>query len=387
MRFRYSESDGEQGLFRSPDDLFPPKALIQFLMQHGQEGLDALPEMDEQVQALLQELIDAGLIERDEESGALRLTPRMHRSMQHRALLEIFGGLKAGVRDGHVTADPGKAGERSDGTKPYEFGDAVSEIATHETLRNAIRRGGAGPGGVAIGPSDFETHHLESTADTALCVLIDLSGSMARYGRHVAAKRIAMGLAAMVRERFRHDTVDFIGFASVAERLREEDLPLIVPKPVTTRAWEVKVRIPLRDAKKTHPHMTNLQHALRMARATLMKRGAANKQVFVITDGQPTAHLTDAASGPGHEALNLIYPPTEETAEATLTEALRLTQAGIRLSLFALIEEYHDMDWVGFVDRLARLTRGMAFSCVAGDLGTLVMDSYLAGKRKRKVVG
>ena len=406
MRHTYSEYDGAGGRFLGPDDLFPPPALIEFILQHGEDGLEHLADHpDEQIGALLDELEQAGLIERDED-GSLRLTPRMLRGMQHRSFLEIFRGLKASIREGHETPDVGARGERSEGTRPYQFGDPVSELDVGTSLRNAIGRiareraasagGDAGPLlPLALAESDLELFHTESTTNTALCVLMDLSGSMMRYGRHIAAKRVAMGMRALVRERFPQDTIDFIGFASVAEPLEESDLPLVMPKPVTTREWEVRVRVPLDQAGMTHPHFTNLHHALRLARRALARRGAENKQLFIITDGQPTAHLSAAGEGPivgpggagDATMLNLIYPTSPESVEATLSEAFRCSQEGVRFASFALIEEYHGMEWVGFVDQLTRLVRGVAFYCTAGDLGATIMESYLSGKRTKRPLG
>ena len=389
----YSELVGDgPGKFLSPDELFPPSGLVDFIMEYGQQGLDALDQHPEQqIAQLIQDMLDAGLLERDQD-GTLNMTPRMLRGMQHRSFLEIFRSLKAGVRDGHATPDPGRAGDRSEGTRPYQFGDPLSELALDQTLRRTIQRtvrerdAGSGLPSLPLKfhPDDFELHNLESSTDSALCVLIDLSGSMMRYGRHIAAKRVAMGMAGMVRQKFPLDTVDFIGFASTAQHITEKDLPLVMPKPVTTREWEVRVRIPLDQAEQTHPHFTNLHHALRLARQQLSRKGAANKQIFIITDGQPTAHLSTSKAGPGAEILNLIYPPAQSSAEATLEEAFRCYQAGIRISSFALIEEYYGMEWVGFIDQLTRLVRGVAFYCTAGDLGSTIMESYLSGKREKK---
>ncbi len=401
MKLSYSEFD-DQGRFLSPDDLFPSPGLIDFILQYGEDGLEALDEHpDEQIQRLINELLQAGLLERD-ENGDLRLTPRMQRGMQHRSFLEIFRNLKAGIRDGHESPDPGARGDRSEGTRPYQWGDPLSEVAMGETLRNAIQRLARESQETQAAPrilplrlhdQDVAVFHSESTTDTALAIVIDLSGSMMRYGRHIAAKRIALGMRSLVREKFPLDTVDFIGFASTAEHLKEQDLPLVMPKPITTHEWDIRVRVPLDQANLTHPHFTNLHHALRLARQKLNRSAAANKQIFLITDGQPTAHLTPAGgdptalNDPSTTILNLIYPPSEQSTEATLNEAFNCMQAGIRIASFALIEEYHAMEWVGFIDRLTRLTRGVAFYCTAGDLGATIMESYLSGKRTKKPLG
>lgn len=391
MKFSYGQP-GDDHQFLGPDDLFPTPGLLNFILQYGQDGLDALESNpDEQLQQLLEQLIEAGLIERD-EGGNLKLTPRMVQGLQHTALLEIFRDLRAGVKDGHVAPAQGKVGERSDGTKPYQYGDPVSEIAVIETVREALRRGGPAlqsrESGVAIDlrEADFVLHNVEAVSDCATVLLLDLSGSMARYGRHIAAKRIAMGMKSLVAQRFPMDTVDVIGFASIAEPIAPKDLPLIMPKPITTRQYEIRVRVPLEQANLTHPHFTNLQHGLQLARQTLARRGAANKQIFIITDGEPTAHLTQSKEGIG-QTLNLIYPPDPVSTQATLQEALRCQQLGIRMSTFALIEEYHTMEWVGFVEQFTRLTRGVAYYCAAGDLSATIMESYLSGKKRKQALG
>lgn len=388
MRTTYSEFDGE-GRFLSADELFPSPQLVQFILQHGEDGLEALENADEQTQAVIDELVQAGLLERD-DSGKLRLTPRMVRGIEHKALAEIFRDLRPGVKDGHLSTFPGATGERDGGTRAYQFGDPLHDLDTVATLRAAMRRqAAAGEGApglpIRLDHRDLTVHQVESTTDTAICVLIDLSGSMARWGRHVAAKKVALGLRALVR-RFPLDTVDYIGFASTAEVLREEQLALVMPKPITTHHHQVRVRVPLDQANLTHPHFTNLHHALVLARRILLRRGSPNKQVFIITDGQPTAHLTDAKDT-GASMLNLIYPPAAASTQATLAEALRCRQAGIRFATFALMEEYEGMEWVSFVEQLTRLTRGVGYYCAAGDLAGTIVESYLSGRKQRLNLG
>lgn len=382
----YGEGEG----FVESGALFADPRLEEFILRYGQQGLDALPEMDERVREMVEELIRAGLLEREEGSGKLRLTPRMVRGMEHRALGEIFRDLRAGVREGHASRWAGRSGERSDGTRDYEYGDPLSELDGAQTLRNAYARragggGGAGAGGGLIGWRDLAVYNTEAVTDAAIAVLIDLSGSMARYGRHVAAKRVALGLRSLV-SRHPLDTVDFIGFASVAEPLRPEQIPLVMPKPITTSAWQVRLRVPLEEAGDAPPHFTNLHHGLRLARRTLARRASPNKQVFIITDGQPTAHLSSVKET-GVEFLNLVYPPSPESVRATLAEAVRCRQEGIRFSSFALIDDVEAMEWLGFVEQLTRLTRGAAFYCAAGDLAGAILESYISGKKRRVAFG
>ncbi|MCE9590384.1 MAG: VWA domain-containing protein [Planctomycetes bacterium] len=394
MRYNYGEFEGSP--FPTPESLFPPTKVVQFILQHGEKALDAMNKVEgDQEKQYIQGLIDAGFLERDEKTGELRLTPKMVRGLEHRALLDMFADLKKGSRDGHATITPGPSDERIEGTKPYEFGDPLSEIDVAATMRNAFRRGEEERrrGGVAGAPvlpihinsGDFELHLTEGRADCATCILLDMSGSMMRYGRFYQAKRVAMGLAAMVRGKFPLDTLDYAGFYSLACTIPERELPLAMPKPVSMYDSSVRLRVPLEQAEANPAmipqHFTNLHLGLRLARQTLARRGAANKQIFVITDGQPTAHVE--TSHAGVEMLHLLYPPSERTSSITLQEALRCHQMGIRIATFALIEDYWGMDWVGFVDQMTRLTRGVAYYCASENLGSTVVESYLNGKRRK----
>ncbi|MEO1237457.1 MAG: VWA domain-containing protein [Planctomycetota bacterium] len=407
MKFSYSEFDG-QG-FLSPDQLFAQPQVMNFILQYGEQALDAMNNLENpDEQEFIQAMIDAGLLEEYEDEDGntkLRMTARMLKGFQHRALLEIFADLKKGSRDGHQTRHSGRTTERADGTKAYEFGDPISELELGQTLRNAIARQtaesaratGHASGGprlpIQIGTGDFELHMTEGSADCATVMLIDLSGSMMRYGRFIQAKRIALGMQELIRGRFPQDTLDYVGFYSLADPLHERDIPLVMPKPVSVRDYEVRIRIPLEQARanveKIPQHFTNLQLGLRTARQILSRRGAANKQIFVITDGQPTAHVSSPVGVEGEtneEMLYLLYPPTEQTSNITLQEALKCQQQGIRIATFALIEDYWGMDWVGFVDRLTRLTRGLAYYCTSEDLSSTVIESYLTGKKTKSFV-
>ena len=190
--------------------------------------------------------------------------------------MKIFEGMKRGNRDGHRTRATGRTTERTDDTKAYEFGDSISELDLGTTMRNAVARqlseraasgGIASSGGaslpIRINSGDFEVHQTEGTADCATVMLMDLSGSMMRYGRFIQAKRIALGMQEMIRGRFPQDTLDFVGFYSLADVMKEREVPLVMPKPVTVRDYEVRIRVPLEQARANQErlplHFTNLQ--------------------------------------------------------------------------------------------------------------------------------
>ena len=89
-------------------------------------------------------------------------------------------------------------------------------------------------------------------------------------------------------------------------------------------------------------------------REALARQAAQNKQIIVITDGEPTAHIE------GRD-LVLIYPPSEKTARATLNEVKRCANSGIRVSSFALIEDYFYLGLANFVEQMARASLDYSF--------------------------
>src|SRR5687767_11667626 len=144
MKYFYGEFNGEQ--LPTQDKLFGFDQLMQFIMQYGEQALKAIEQMmqnpkDDAQSQLLEQLIKEGLLDKDGK-GKMRLTPRAIGRMQRKALMEVFSNLRQGQREGHEKVTPGLGGERIDGTKPYTYGDPVSELDLHQTLHNALTRHG-----------------------------------------------------------------------------------------------------------------------------------------------------------------------------------------------------------------------------------------------------
>ncbi len=116
-----------------------------------------------------------------------------------------------------------------------------------------------------------------------------------------------------------------------------------------------------------------MQHALMLARKWLSKQKVATKQVLMITDGEPTAHLEDGRA-------YFSYPPSWRTIEETLKEVKRCTQEGITINTFMLESNYYLMD---FIDKMTRINKGRAFYSTPNQLGKYVMVDYLRNRRKR----
>ena len=383
MKYFYGEYDGEP--FPTQDKLFGFNQLMDFIMQYGEQALKAIEKMmqdpgNPEQSELLEQLLKDGLLDKDGK-GKLRLTPRAVGRMQRRALMEVFSNLRQGNREGHEKVTPGQGGERIEGTKPYTYGDPVSELDLHQTIHNALTRHGLPQkdGKIKFDEHDFELHLHEGTTSCSTVVLLDMSGSMMRYGRFHSAKKVAMAMQSLVRSRFPQDTIDFVGFYSAAQKIPEFALPLVMPKPVTIYDYQVRLKVPIDQVAKAPQHFTNLHMGLQLARRILKKRQSENKQLFIITDGQPTAHVEG-------DHVYLLYPPDPRSTVATLKEAVLAVREGCRVSTFALIEDYWGMDWVGFVDQLTKLTKGVAFYTSSGELASCVMESYLSGRKKKTYI-
>jgi Ca-activated chloride channel family protein len=387
MKYFYGEFDGQE--FPTQDKLFGFDQLMEFIMQYGEQAMKAIEQMmqdpkDEQQSELLEQLLKDGMLDKDGK-GRLRLTPRAIGKMQRKALMEVFSNLRTGQREGHEKITPGLGGERIEGTKKYEFGDPVSELDLHQTLRNALSREGLGREGQSRGKikfveNDFELHLHEGVTSCSTVVLLDMSGSMMRYGRFLSAKKVAMAMQSLVRSSFPQDSIDFVGFYSGANKIPEIALPLAMPKQVTIYDYQVRLKVPIEQLDKAPQHFTNLHMGLQLARRILRKRTSENKQIFIITDGQPTAHVEG-------NFVYLLYPPDPRSTVATLKEAVLAVKEGCRLSTFALIEDYWGMEWVGFVDQLTKLTKGVAFYTSSGELASCIMESYLSGRKKKAHIG
>ena len=126
-----------------------------------------------------------------------------------------------------------------------------------------------------------------------------------------------------------------------------------------------------------HPHFTNIQHSLQLARQLLASQDTPNRQVILITDGLPTAHFEDSH-------LYLLYPPHPKTEEATMREALLCHREGITINMFLIPSWSQSEEDIQFAYRMAESTRGRVFFSAGKDLDRYVVWDYV--KRKREIL-
>jgi len=311
-------------------------------------GDDAIEDLG-QLRELTRALEEAGYLERD--GGHLELTPRAARKLGMRALTDIFSRLRREGFGGHALPRAGRGGEPTDETKRYEFGDPFA-VDINRTLFNAMVRGGAGTP-VAISPEDFEVSRTEETTTSSTVLLLDMSRSMLLRGCSSAAKRVAMALHTLIHTKYPRDRLYVVGFAYYARQLKPETIPTLSP-------YEFE-------------YGTNLQHALIIARQLLGRSAGGNKEIVVITDGEPTAHIESGQ-------VEFAYPPTLRTVQSTLREVGRCTREGIVINTFMLERSRYLSE---FVDLMSRINRGRAFYVEPEHLGEYVLVDYVSKKTKR----
>jgi Ca-activated chloride channel homolog len=372
--FEYSKWDGSQQFVpQSAEDAFDQ--IAEYMLQYGDQVLRNLDDLDEDPD-LLEKIQKEGLLEKDEE-GKWRVSPKGIRRVQESALTNLFQTFQRDAVGKHETPQKGEGSVRHEDSKPYVYGDSLSNLNLHETLKNALsRQGGSTP--IRLKHDDFVVYETEYQTRCATVVLVDMSGSMSRYGKYATTKKVALALQAMVRAQYPQDTLQLVGFYTYANKMTERQLLDSAPKPVSLFDSRVHIRFDLDNPPKRVPqHFTNIDAGLKLARSILTRSGAGNKQIIVITDGEPTAHIE------GREVV-LIYPPAEKTARYTLNEVRRCASVGIRISSFALIEDYFYLGLVNFVEEMARVSHGVAAYCGADDLGKYVFDSFIGGRRVRR---
>ena len=318
-----------------------PEQLAELL---GEDARRAWQELDR----LRQMLKDAGYIDGDDN---MSLTARGIRRIGQKAMREVFQRLKKDRMGNHDLNTRGAGGDLLGETKPYEFGDPL-QLDLQATVKNAIVRGGPQVP-VRLRPDDFEIYRNEQMTRAATIVLLDQSRSMGMFNNWVAAKRVTLALFALIRQQYPRDTLHVVGFSDYARELPEEDLA-----GLTWNNWVSG---------------TNLHHALMLARRLLSREKGGSRQIMVITDGEPTAHLE------GQQAY-FSYPPSHRTEVETFKEVRRCTQEGIVINTFMLENNYQ---LVNFVDRMTRINRGRAFYSSSENLGEYVLVDYITNRRKR----
>ena len=278
------------------------------------------------------------------------MTPRGIRKIGQKALNDIFQHLKRDRIGQHKMDRSGFGGERTDEYKPYEFGDPFL-LNLPQTLRNSVYREGAGSP-LSLAPEDFEVYRTELMTQTTTVLMVDMSRSMLYNGCFTAAKKVALALDSLIRSQFPRDNLYIVGFSYVATELKPAELPTI--------SWD------------EYNYGTNMQHGLMLARQFLGRHKGGNKQIIVITDGEPTAHFDESGE------VRFSYPPTYQTLQETLKEVVRCTREKITINTFMLERSPY---MAGFVSEIAKINKGRAFFATPDRLGEYLLVDYVSNKK------
>ena len=292
-------------------------------------------------------LEEAGLINNKE--GRLEVTPRGLRAIGNNALREMFNKLSKDKLGQHRIPREGSGHERTYDSKPYEFGDPF-RLDLQKTIRNAISRQGSGTP-VRLSPEDFEIERTEHTTQASTVLLLDLSFSMVQADRFVPAKKVAIAMHSLISSQFPRDFLSIIGFSSIAYPLRPDQLPEV--------SWD-------------REYGTNMHHAFALARKQLAGK-AGTKQIIMITDGEPTSHITPE----GYPIFT--YPYIQESVELAMREVMRLTKEGITLNSFVL-DANGSLRQI--IEQMAEINKGRAFFTSADTLGDYVLVDFLENRRR-----
>lgn len=308
-------------------------------------GDDAAASLEHLAQ-LTKTLKEQGLIE--QRDGRLELTPKGMRRIGADALRDLFAKLQKDKAGQHQMERNGSGHDRNFETKQYEYGDPF-RIDLQRTIMNALRRETGTP--VRLQQDDFEIERTEHLTQTSTVLLLDLSMSMELNDRLLPAKKVAIALQSLITSQFPRDYLGIIGFSYTAYPLKPDELIA---------------------AKCYYYQGTNMHHALTMARK-LLARETGTKQIIMVTDGEPTAHVMDNAG------IYFNWPPVPATLEATMKEVLRCTKEGITINTF-MIDADHGL--IRFVEQLTRVNRGRAFFTDSANLGDYVLVDFLEGRRQ-----
>jgi uncharacterized protein with von Willebrand factor type A (vWA) domain len=310
----------------------------------GEEAAETL----DQLKKFLEILEESGYIRR--KGNNWELTPRGTRKIGQKALGEIYAQLKQDSFGKHAVRDNGRGGERADDTKKYEFGDPF-HLALDKTIMNSLQREGPSLP-VRLDKDDFEVYRSEQLTQTATVMMVDLSWSMALRGSFQAAKKVALALNNLIRSQFSRDSLYIIGFSAYARELQAEQLPYV--------RWDESVL------------GTNMHHALMLAQNLLAKHKNGTRQIIMISDGEPTAHIERGRS-------YFAYPPSPITIRETLKEVKRCTQKKITINTFMLDRNYYLKE---FVNQMAKMNKGRVFYTTPDHLGEYILVDYVRNKRK-----
>lgn len=362
MRFRYSkwtpESRTDEQRLKQLVSLF--SYLVVQTSGDVQEALEWLKQIAEEyglfdetmtMDDLIDKLREMGLIEDIQDIPTL--TSKGIQQIRQDALREIFTGLKKSPPGTHETPYTGSGVDRLSETKKFSFGDQPTNIDLTSTLSNAFRRDGIDD--FTLKEEDLEVYETEHQTSCATVLMIDISHSMILYGedRITPAKQVALALSELIMTRYPKDYLSLVTFGDEAALVSMNELPFLT----------------------VGPYHTNTRAGLQLARNLLRKHGNVNKQIFMVTDGKPSAIF----DGNGRLYKN-SFGLDPKIVNKTLDEAVACRREHIPITTFMVARDPY---LVNFVEELTKANQGRAYYSSLSNLGEFVFVDYIRNRRKK----
>jgi Ca-activated chloride channel homolog len=335
--------------------------LLNYTAGDAGEALNWLTQLDGQYKLstpeygigdFIEDLKEQNIIKEQEHDGSLKITSKTEQVIRQRSLDEIFGKLRKSKQGNHRTTKTGSGDEPRPETRPYEFGDGMEAIALTNSIRNAqINRG---IDGLQLHEDDLEIYEKDFKAQTSTVLMIDISHSMILYGedRITPAKKVAMALAELIKQKYPKDTLDIIVFGNDAWQIELKDLAYL----------------------EVGPYHTNTIAGLELAMDILRKHKNSNKQIFMITDGKPTCMKVAG------KYYKNSYGIDRKILVKTLELATQLKKIKIPVITFMIAQDPYLQ---AFVREFTEANKGKAFYSGIDKLGSFVFEDYERNKRKR----
>jgi Ca-activated chloride channel family protein len=362
MRFRYSkwtpQSQTDEQKLQQMLSLF--SYLVVQTSGDVQEALEWLRQLAEEYGLFDENMTMDDLIDKLREMGIIEdindvptLTTKGIQRIRQDALKEIFTSLKKSPNGAHETPYTGSGVDRLSETKKFSFGDQPTNIDLTATLSNAFRRDGIDD--FTLKEEDLEVYETEHQTTCATVMMIDVSHSMILYGedRITPAKQVALALSELIMSRYPKDYLSLVTFGDEAQLVSMNELPFL----------------------NVGPYHTNTRAGLQLARTLLRRCGNANKQIFMVTDGKPSAIFTE--SGKLYKNSFGLDP---KIVNKTLDEAVACRREQIPITTFMVARDPY---LINFVEELTKANHGRAYYSSLNNLGEFVFVDYIRNRKKK----
>lgn len=322
---------------------------LQWLRQIAEEH--GIFDENMSMEDLIEKLKEMGIIQ--EVKTGFDLTTKGAQKIRQDALSEIFTSLKKNPFGNHETPSSGSGVERLSETKKWSFGDMATNIDLTSTMTNALKRDGIDD--FHLQEEDLEVYETENVSNCATVLMIDISHSMILYGedRITPAKQVALALAELIQTKFPKDFLACVTFGDEAKLISLAEIPFL----------------------QVGPFHTNTRAGLQLARQLLRKTGNVNKQIFMITDGKPSAMFDEAG-----RLYKNSFGLDPKIVNKTLDEAVQCRRDKITISTFMIAQDPY---LINFVEELTKANQGRAYYSSLNDLGQFLFVDYLRNRRKK----